>query len=236
MPVERDFERAWLDKFSGCLDEVAGEDIREQVMMESEGLSSLSSRREVIGWSKAAMERLDSLVGGEQAHKVMTGCACQYPKSALQGVRERYAATGDVDAAQRMLQAQFESMLEDTLQLSDDLVQEIVGRGWGSAGVREGNTIIAIKIPKRDYLVEYMNETDPEKKRQYYCHCPRIREVLKNSETISATYCYCGAGFYEGMWEEILQQPVRVEVLESVLAGGEVCKIAIHLPQEICAR
>ena len=94
------------------------------------------------------------------------------------------------------------------------------------------NTIIAIKIPKSGYLVEYMKETDPEKKRQYYCQCPRIRDVLKTSETISTTYCYCGAGFYKGIWEEILQKPVEVEVLESVLQGDEVCKIAVYLPSD----
>ncbi len=199
----------------------------------SEGLSSLSSRQEVVDWSRAAMERLDALVDEEQAKEIMSGCACQYPRSALQGIKEDYAATGDLDKAQQMLQAQFEAMLRDSLQLSDEIVAEIVRRGWGSAGVRQGNTIIAIKIPKSAYLLDYMNETDPGKKRQYYCHCPRIREVLKGSETISPTYCYCGAGFYKGIWEEILQQPVRVEVLESVLDGGQVCKIAIHLPQEL---
>jgi hypothetical protein len=30
-------------------------------------------------------------------------------------------------------------------------------------------------------------------------------------------------------WEEITGRPVHVELLESVLAGGEVCKVAIHL-------
>ena len=129
-----------------------------------------------------------------------------------------------------MLQEQFESFLKDSLQLSDVLTEEIVGRGWGAAGVKRDNTIIATKIPKSGYLVEYMQETDPEKKRQYYCHCPRVRDVLKTSESISATYCYCGAGFYQGIWEEILQATVEVEVLESVLKGDEVCTIAIHLP------
>ena len=48
MPEECDFERAWLAKFSGSLDEIAGEDIRKEVMRESEELSAHSSRREVI--------------------------------------------------------------------------------------------------------------------------------------------------------------------------------------------
>jgi predicted hydrocarbon binding protein len=62
-----------------------------------------------------------------------------------------------------------------------------------------------------------------------------VRDALKLGATISATYCYCGAGFYKGIWEEILQEPVEVEVLESVLKGDQVCTIAIHLPhhQEI---
>ena len=114
--------------------------------------------------------------------------------------------------------------------MGDELIEEIVGRGWGAAGIKRDNAIIATKIPKSGYLVEYMKETDPEKKQQYYCHCPRVRDVLKTSESISATYCYCGAGFYKGIWEEILQAPVEVEVLESVLKGDEVCTIAIHLP------
>jgi predicted hydrocarbon binding protein len=107
-----------------------------------------------------------------------------------------------------------------------------VSRGWGLAGVRAGDNIVATKIPKSGFLVEYMNETDPERKRQYYCHCPRIRDLLKSGDSLSPTYCYCGAGYYKGIWEEILQQPVEVEVLESVLQGDEVCRIAVHLPQK----
>ena len=230
MSEECDFERAWLAKFSGCLDEIAGEEIRKEVMKGSEELSSRSSRQDVIVWSKRAMERLEALVDKEGRKTIMTGCACQYPKSDLQAMRKAYEATRDIELAHQMLQQQFESFLKNTLELSEELVAEIVSRGWGAAGVKKGNTIIATKIPKSGYLVEYMRETDPEKKRQYYCHCPRIRDVLKTSETISPTYCYCGAGFYKGIWEEILQEPVEVEVLESVLKGDKVCKIAIHLP------
>ena len=117
------------------------------------------------------------------------------------------------------------------MQLEEKMIEQIVGNGWGSAGVREGNTIIATKIPKSGYLVQYMNELDPDKRRALYCHCPRIRGVLKTSQTIPPIYCYCGAGFYKGMWEEILQEPVEAELLESVLKGDKVCKVAIYLPR-----
>jgi hypothetical protein len=232
MSEEQDFERVWLARFSSRLDEIAGEETRNEVMKGSDGLSSHSSREEVIAWSKEAMGRLDTLVEEKDGKEIMTGCACRYPKSDLQEIRRRYEITRDVDLAHRMLQAQFEAFLRDALQLSDKLIEEIVSRGWGLAGVKKGNTIAATKIPKSGYLIEYMNETDSEKRRQYYCHCPRIREVLQTSETISPTYCYCGAGFYKGIWEEILQRHVEVEVLETVLKGDEVCKIAVHLPSD----
>lgn len=229
MSQQQDFERAWLARLSSCLDEIAGQRIRMEVMKGHEELSSRSSRGEVIAWSKGAMERLDALVAEEKRRKIMSGCACQYPKSDLQEIKRRYETTRDTGLAHRMLQERFESFLT-SLRLDDKLVTEIVKRGWGVAGIKQGDTIIATKLPKSGYLSEYMRETDPAKQRQLYCHCPRIRDVLKTSEVISPTYCYCGAGFYRGIWEEILQQPVMVEVLETVLKGDQVCKIAVHLP------
>jgi len=230
MSGEQDFERAWLAKFRRALDEAVGEETRREVMESSEDLSSQSGRGEVIRWSKGAMERLDGLVDEATRREIMTACSCQYPRSALQEIRRTYEQTGDIDQAHQMLQERFVSLLKNTLELDDELIDDIVSRGWGSAGVRQGDTIIATKIPKSGYLVEYMRETDPEKKRQLYCHCPRVRDALRTGEAISPTYCYCGAGFYKGIWEEILQQPVEVEVLESVLGGGEVCRVAVHLP------
>jgi hypothetical protein len=227
---ELDFERAWLGKLSAGLEEVAGEEVLGAVMEGSETLSQGTPRDEVIAWTQGAMKRLDSLVAEAGRRAILTACACQYPQAALKGPREAYEATGDVDLVQRMLQEQFESLLRESLGLGEDTVQDVVQRGWGSAGVREGHTIIATKIPKSGYLLEYLREEDPAGKRALYCHCPRVREALKSSVTISSTYCYCGAGFYKGIWEEILQQQVEVELLETVLQGDEVCRFAVRLP------
>ena len=230
MCEELDFERAWLGKLSTHLDEIAGEQIRKQVLQGSEALTSESPRATVLHWTRGAMERLDWLVEESDRRAIMTGCACQYPMDALQEMRKAYQETGDISLVHDMLQGQFESFLRDALQLDDGLVAAIVERGWGSAGVKRGSTVIATKIPKSGFLLEYMRETDLARKRALYCHCPRIRGALSSSAAISATYCYCGAGFYKGIWEEILQQPVEVELLETVLQGDEVCKFAVYLP------
>ena len=55
-----------------------------------------------------------------------------------------------------------------------------------------------------------------------------VRDQVGSDPALPQTYCYCGAGFYQGIWEEILGKPVRVEVLESVMTGGDVCQIAVY--------
>lgn len=230
MATDLDFERAWLAKLSGSLDELAGEEVRREVMVGSEDLSDWSTSEEVIDWSVSAMERLDSLVDQERRQWIMAGCACRYPPSELEAIRQTYEETGDVVAAHQVLQERFEFLLRDSLHLSDDIVEDVVARGWGAAGILEGREVIATKIPKSGNLVEYLGESDPERRRQLYCHCPRVRDVLETSRTLSSTYCYCGAGYYKSIWEGILQRPVEVEVLESVLKGDDVCKVAIRLP------
>lgn len=229
-----DFERAWLDKFCRGLREVAGDETCRAVMEGSEGLSSESPRRVVIAWTGKAMRQLVSMVGVQEGKAIMTGCACQYPRSALEDIRRAYEATGSLDVAHRMLQERFQSFLTGSLGLRDELIEEIIGRGWGLAGVRDGDRIIATKIPKSGNLVQYMEETDPEQRRQLYCHCPRIRDVLKTADSelsgaIAETYCYCGAGFYKGIWEGILQAQVSVDVTESVLKGDDLCRIVIRV-------
>lgn len=230
MTEELDFEQAWLKKLSAGLEQVAGAEVRNAVMAGSEALSSQATSDEVIAWTQGAMERLDALVEEADRRTILTGCACQYPSSALVDPRKKYEESHDVDLVHRALQQQFESLLRDTLQLEEDLVEDVVRRGWGSAGVNAGNTVTATKIPTSGHLAEYLREDDPARRRQLYCHCPRVREALKSSASISPTYCYCGAGFYKGIWEEILQEPVEVELLKSVLQGDEVCRFAVHLP------
>ncbi len=141
MPQEFDFDRAWLDKFSNCLDD-------------------------------------------SQCRAVMTGCACQYPKSDLQDVREAYESSGDIDLAHKVLQEKFEEFLINVLHLRDEHFEAVVSRGWGLAGIKDGNTITATKIPKSDFLVQYLDESDPQKKREYYCHCPRVRVAVGYGETL----------------------------------------------------
>jgi hypothetical protein len=229
MGIQWNFEQAWLAKLTAALDSAVGIDLRNQIMQGSEVLSAEVSSDTVADWTFAMLDRMASLLDSRTAKTVMTGCACQYSKENLQPVRHVFERSQDIAVAHQMLQGNFETFLRDTLEMDEEMVAEVVGRGWGVAGLHEGNTIVATKIPKSGNLVSYLREPDHERKRHLYCHCPRIRHVVSASRQVPRLYCYCGAGFYKGIWEEILQRPVEVEVLETVLDGGEVCKIAVHL-------
>ena len=71
-------------------------------------------------------------------------------------------------------------------------------------------------------------ETAAEKRRAY-CHCNMIKNHL---DEMNATFCYCGAGWYRQLWEGILERPVRIELVKSLVKGDDVCQVAIHLPQD----
>lgn len=227
--MTEDFERTWLSKFSASMDCVAGSPVRELIMEGSDRLSDRTDRREIAAWSARAMALLDERVEVDKRVEIMTGCACQRPKADLAEIGKKYEETKDVDLVITMLQERFMSFLRDTLNLNDGIITQVLERGWGLAGRRDGDRVIATKIPKSAYIVQYLLETDAAKKRAIYCHCPRIRDAINADVSISHTYCYCGAGFYKGIWEYILQRPVRVDVLESVLKGGDACKFAVNL-------
>jgi len=229
---EVEFEQAWLSKFTNCLDEAVGLEIRDKILDSNEINYREIRLHDVIEWSKSAMEKLDQLVDEKTRKEIMTGCACQMPTIRLQKMREKYAETKNLQLVHQMLQEQFEGDLKAFLSLDEEQIDEIRTKGWGVAGVIRGDKIIATKMPAKYH--DYMRATDSREKKYLFCHCARVKSlIMKQDESISLTYCYCGAGFYKGIWEEILQQPVNVKVLESVLQGDEVCKIAIHLPTSI---
>lgn len=226
-----DFEKAWQSKLKTGLDQHLDPKERDRIMVGSEHLKMESSTMDKVIWSCEMLERLEEVTDEKTRREIMTGCACHYPKAELDDARGIFLETGDVDQVIDLLQAKFESFLLDDLELDEDLVLEIVSRGWGLAGVREGDRIIATKIPKSGYLEEYFQSNDPAEKRKLYCHCPRVRDGVGDDPQLPREYCYCGAGFYQGIWETVLREPIRVEVLESVMDGGNVCKIAVHLPE-----
>jgi effector-binding domain-containing protein len=201
-----------MEKLAENLECFAGEAVRREVMADSERFP-LCSAHEKATWLKGAMERLDSIVGDEDTRRdIMITVGDQFPRTRIQMLRDVYQRTGDLDELLEIMRA------DRTL---GDL-------SWYEVPVREGNFIHVTKDPYSPE--EYQKATDENEKRAAYCHCGRLREAIRTGMTMSRTYCYCGAGWYKQLWEGILGQPVRVEVVKSVLQGDDRCSFTIQLP------
>jgi len=152
-------------------------------------------------------------------------------KEGLRDLRELYESTGDFDLVLEKAGEGLDRLLLDSCGVSQAVVDEVHRRGWGWPGRREGNTIRVTKIPFEGTIEAFFAEPDPAKRRALnYCHCPRVRDVLKEGKRLPTAYCHCSAGFYKKNFEEILGRPVDVEIVQTVLSGDEVCSFAVHLP------
>ena len=83
----------------------------------------------------------------------------------------------------------------------------------GTKLVREGNILYQIYRPQELGV---------------RCYCSLVRG-LPADENLSLTYCHCSKGFVKKLWEAVLERPVEVELVQSVISGAEECKFAIHL-------
>jgi hypothetical protein len=234
MSSDFDFEQDWIARLQSSLEE-RGVDSRK-ILADSETLSDDSSRAQIIDWTRLAMERLESREGLARSREILTACSCSYPHEKLADLAVRYAVGGDLVEVHALLQARFDEYLRDKLSLEPELIEEIRHQGMGLAGHLEDDRIVATKIPASGNLRAWFAEKDPDRRRSLYCHCPRVREAASNPGSLPEFYCYCGAGFYQGIWETILDRPVRVELLSSVLSGDEVCRVAIYPESSIAQK
>ncbi|NNG01900.1 MAG: hypothetical protein HKM93_21110 [Desulfobacteraceae bacterium] len=223
------FEKQWQRKFSDALESNADLPMRNTVITGSKDPAKSRSGPETAEWTQKAMVHLETLMTDAQIKEVMNDCACEYPERDILPLAAEYRKTGDIQAVHRLLCAQFKSYLEDALGLGADLTAQLLNSGWGVPGIIKGDTIIATKIPRSENIESYFAETGTDEKRKSYCHCPRVCHAIENGISISPLYCYCGGGFYRTLWERILDRPVRIRLLNSIIQGDDICRFEVSL-------
>lgn len=202
----------WLEeklaKWKRNVDEYAGPRISDIILEGSEILAD-GTPEQRAEWSRTAMERLAELVPDpEVREKIMTDRACvfveEFGEEPLLKLR-RIFKEEDLDAV-------LETMGQDTYKYAKPY--------------RDGNVVYETKNPSDPDAFE--KAETPYEKQVAYCHCP----LAKAARTpVPQPYCWCGGGWYKGIWEFITEKPVRVELLESVMKGDDRCTFAVHLPE-----
>lgn len=120
-----------------------------------------------------------------------------------------------------------ENKLWYTVVINDEVLEYVKSDPEMEVGCREGNKIYISKIPYN--AVCYLHETDPKMKRYYACHCPLLREAIRNDQPISSNACNCSLG-HASHYLAGLDQEIRGEVLESVIKGDTRCRFVFYLP------
>ncbi len=228
-----------LDNLHRKLGEAIGEQARDAVFADIDLPPLGTPHTGKAPLMQAVMARIEETVDPAVSRALLAVSLRDLPDTWYSGLKEKFTACGSVDAyleqKGRDYIAELTALKDEgkpyfTQVVTDEMIAFVERTPEIRQGVREGNVIYEVKIP---YMTrEYLAETDEQRKRYYYCHCPWARESLKNDAAqVPGTFCQCSAGFHKRPWEIIFDQPLEADVVESVLMGDPWCKIAIHLPE-----
>lgn len=215
-----------------------GEPVRDQIFRDldlpSPGTPNLEKARRM----QVVIQRMiDELGEGLTCH-LLSDCLRDLQDDDFACDRQRYMEYPIFDDYLELKREEFLIQLEEIMnsgglyfnqEITPEVIAYVRNNPEISSGARKDNLLYVTKIP---YMAkEYLAESDPDQKRYYYCHCPWARESLKPGEKrVPSIFCCCSAGFIKKPWEGIFNQPLRVDVLQSVLKGDLQCRFAIHLP------
>ncbi|MDH5595471.1 MAG: phage integrase N-terminal SAM-like domain-containing protein [Candidatus Bathyarchaeota archaeon] len=228
-----------LEKLSGTLKQTVGESKRDEIF-EGINLPPLGTDpKDKPKVTKRIMERLEAALDEETLKEIMSSGLDVGPKEWYSPMREKFLKSKSIDDFLKKRHEEAVELLEKhsreksmfyAQEINEEVVEYVRNNQAIMGGVREGDIIYETKIP---YMTKkYLHEKDEEMKRYYACHCAWVRETIKSGLKISPNFCYCSAGYHKRPWDIIFAQPVKADVIETVLKGDLVCRFAIHIPKQ----
>lgn len=205
----------WVARMRQGLEHYAGLEVRDAVLAD-DPIDIDSDPRRKVAWAQGVMQRLDAAVPDMPTRcRIMNHCAHRFPQEHIDRAHAKFQELGTIDDLVNFMQ-------NDT---------GFYGGSAYSQPVRDGNRVIVTKKPANP--AAYEAATDPREKRAAACFCRMIHAAYMDEETLSETWCHCSAGWYARLWSGILEQDVRVEVLQTILQGSEKCQFAVHIPDGV---
>ena len=230
-----------MENLSRRLCEEFGEDFRDDIFGETTIPPLGIHPKKKPGYTKKLISKLEDKIGVNQCAKFLNQGLRDRYEEWRKPDRERFLESKDIDDFLKNKRERYIKVLEEhhkkgslyfTQEITKEVLEFVRNDPLIEVGVREGDTIIVRKIPHM--AKEYVVEPDTHKKKYYYCHCPWVKEALLESEQpVPPVFCNCSAGYYKAYWEIVLDRPVEVTVVKSILSGDSICEFAVHLPDEI---
>ncbi len=217
-----------------------GETVRDEIFKDIEipPLGAHPEKKPEV--TKLVMKRLEERLGKEKTKELLRPCLHGGPPVGKD--KEKLNELKDLDKFLKIKNQEFVNEVERHrsdgtamfAQLVDDEVLDYVKTiPTMGAGVRDDNKIIVTKVPYQ--IKKFLKAGPNHMKRYYWCYCPWVRGAIKDGteREISPNFCYCSGGYFKLYWDEMFDQLINVEPLQTALWGDMVCKFAIEIPNEI---
>ena len=186
------------------------------------------------------MNRLEAHLDSKSLRELMSSGLEVGPDEWYAPQRKKFQEAESLDSFLKEMHSDFIETLEKhskegtmffAQEIDDEVVEYVRKNQEIQGGVREGGMIHVTKIPYQ--TKKYLHEKDERMRRYHFCHCSWVREAIKSgTPQISPNFCYCSAGYHKRPFEIIFSQPIRVDVVETVLKGDAACRFAIHVPEQ----
>ncbi len=204
----------WQELFHRHTERVLGTEIAETIIPEPLELEATLDSR--LDWAKKAIVKVNCHANDDATYDILSSSAHVFPSEPIDKMRITYETA--------------RKTMPPLVAIDQVLTMMSHDRAWGDTPIRDGNILITTKNPANKEA--YEKATTKAEKRRAACFCPIIRNHL-DDDNIPNEYCLCSAGWFRRQWEGALAQPVKVDVLKSVLQGDDVCQFVIHIPENL---
>jgi hypothetical protein len=221
------------------LEGIAGKEARRKVFDGFELPPLGSPQDDYPKLTKKIIDAMEAELPGETCREVLTYNYHKVPVEAFKEKKERFEKAKSIDEFLKDEHRRFLEELSGYMErgqiwyeqeITPEVLELVKGNQEIQNGVRQGNKIYVSKIPfaPKQWLVE----KDPVMKRYYACHCQLVRTAIRDGKPrISPVFCYCSGGYEKLPFDVIFGEPVKIELLESVLKGDTRCRFAITIPE-----
>ncbi len=226
---------AMAERLEGC----AGSGARERVMAQTRVPREGAPPEAYPGPTARFVKALEAELGTAQAEHVLAWNVHGLSPAPFEEERRVLNDLGSIDAwladFHRRQVAVLRARAADGRLWSEQKITEEVADFVEASpeilgGVRRGGLIYATKIPYDP--ARYLASKDRLERRQLACHCPlAASSIVDGGAEVPPLWCNCSAGFVKFRFDVVFGQETEAEVIESVLAGGEVCRFAIKIPE-----
>ena len=218
---------------------VAGEETRRKVYRGVEFPPLGAPQDDYPKLTKTILERMEAELPPGKCREVMTWNYHQVPAAVFREAKKRFEKSASIDeylkGEHKRLVEELESCMKKgqlwfEQEITPEVLEFVKNNQEINTGVRRGDKIFKAKIPYSPK--QFLEEKDPTMRRYYACHCQLVRTALRDGKPkISPNFCYCSAGFEKLHFDVIFEEPVEVEVLETLLNGDPRCRFAIKIPK-----